>query len=78
MFRWAETRIGWLGSAEIIQGFWRVLALFRESTNHLVHRCYLRTITLTLPTLLLLSYARNDIVCSPAPEIGKSTENRSR
>jgi hypothetical protein len=39
---------------------------------------YLRTMTLTLPTLLLLSYERNDIVCSPGPIIAKSTENRSR
>src|SRR5215813_6680914 len=39
---------------------------------------YFRTMTLTLPTLLLLSYARNEIVCSPGPTIGKSNENRSR
>jgi hypothetical protein len=59
-------------------GLLPVSRTFSEKANHLVHEYYLRTMTLTLPTLLLLSYARNDIVCSPAPTIGKSTENRSR
>ena len=58
--------------------FWGLLALFRLNATHLVHESYLRTITLKLPTLLLLSYARNDIVCSPGPPTGKSNEKRSR
>jgi hypothetical protein len=37
-------------------------------------RSYRRTVTLTLPTLLLLSKARREIVCSPAPATARSNE----
>ena len=42
--------------------------------SHLIVHDYRRKVTLILPTLLLLSNARSEIVCSPAPLILRSSE----
>jgi len=42
-------------------------------SHRMVHR-YRRNVTLRLPTLLLLSKARIEIVCSPGPTIVRSSE----
>jgi len=42
-------------------------------SHRMVHR-YRRNVTLRLPTLLLLSKARSEMVCSPGPTMGRSSE----
>src|SRR5713226_2623752 len=49
---------------------------FAPFSHRIVH-IHRRTVTLMLPTLLLLSKARNEIVCSPLPTSASFKEYRS-